>query len=105
MLFSNAARRIAGSSIRSAGVRCLTTSTKSVPRGAKAAMPILLAGGLTALGLTQYNNNVQCGAPTSKLEEAVKAVEDKFVTYWPRNIMVCDYLIPHHFCALKNVIR
>jgi len=51
-------------------------------------MPILLAGGLTAIGLTQYNNNVQCGAPTSKLEEAVKAVEDKFVTYWPRNIMI-----------------
>jgi len=91
MLFSHAARRITASSIRSAGSRCLSTSTKAAPHSAKVAMPILLAGGLTAIGLTQYNNNVQCGAPTSKLEEAVKAVEDKFVTYWPRNIMVCSH--------------
>jgi hypothetical protein len=91
MLFTNAARRITSSSFRSAGVRCLSSTKAAAP---KAAAPILLAGaGLTALGLT-YNNyattatTTQCLASTSKVEEAVKAVEDKFVTYWPRNIMV-----------------
>lgn len=91
MLFTNAARRITSSSFRSAGVRCLSSTKAAAP---KAAAPILLAGaGLTALGLT-YNNyattatTTQCLASTSKVEEAVKAVEDKFVTYWPRNIMI-----------------
>ena len=91
MLFTNAARRITSSSFRSAGVRCLSSTKAAAP---KAAAPILLAGaGLTALGFT-YNDyattttTTQCSAPTSKVEEAVKAVEDKFVTYWPRNIMV-----------------
>jgi len=88
MLFTNAARRITSSSFRSAGVRCLSSTKAAAP---KATAPILFAGaGLTALGLT-YNNyatTTKCSAPTSKVEEAVKAVEDKFVTYWPRNIMI-----------------
>lgn len=53
-------------------------------------MPVLLAGGLAAVGLTQYNSSesTKCFGGSKKVEEAVKAVEDKFVTYWPRNIMI-----------------
>jgi len=40
--------------------------------------------------LTQYNSNgsTQCFGGSKKVEEAVKAVEDKFMTFWPRNIMI-----------------
>jgi len=86
-----ASRRIAASSIRSTGVRCLSASTKAAPTS-KNAMPFILAGGLAAVGLTQYNNDsatTKCLLGKSKkVEEAVKAVEDKFGTYWPRNIMI-----------------
>ena len=88
-----ASRRIAASSIRSTGVRCLSGSTKAAPTS-KNAMPFILAGGLAAVGLTQYNNDsatTKCLLGKSKkVEEAVKAVEDKFAAYWPRNIMVSD---------------
>jgi len=56
-----------------------------------AAMPVLLAGGLAAIGLTQYDatETTKCFGGSNKVEEvAIKAVEDKFVTYWPRNIMI-----------------
>jgi len=51
-------------------------------------MPLLVAGGLAAFGLTQYNETTKCFGGSNKTDEAVKAVEDKFVTYWPRNIMI-----------------
>ena len=53
-------------------------------------MPLVLAGGLAAFGLSQYNAAVQCDVASSNkdVDEAVKALEEKFVTYWPRNIMV-----------------
>ncbi len=92
MMFSSSAARIVSRRIASSGVKCLSTSAKSAPRSLNSAMPVLLAGGLAAVGITQYNNSekTQCfvGGSNKKVEEAVKAVEDKFVNYWPRNIMV-----------------
>jgi hypothetical protein len=90
-MFTSTAARIASRRIASTGARCLSTSTKSAPRSMNAAMPVLLAGGLAAIGLTQYDatETTKCFGGSNKVEEvAIKAVEDKFVTYWPRNIMV-----------------
>ena len=93
MLFTTTAARIASRRITSVGARCLSTSAKTAPRSNNAAMPFLLAGGVAAFGLTQYNSNgsTQCFGGSKKVEEAVKAVEDKFVTFWPRNIMVSSH--------------
>lgn len=86
MIFTTAARH-ASRRFASAGSRCLSTSARSAS-SSNAAMPLLVAGGLAAFGLTQYNETTKCFGGSNKTDEAVKAVEDKFVTYWPRNIMV-----------------
>lgn len=89
MMFSTAARH-ASRRFASSGSRCLSTSAKFSNKSKNTAMPVLLAGGLAAVGLTQYNSSesTKCFGGSKKVEEAVKAVEDKFVTYWPRNIMI-----------------
>lgn len=97
----------ASSSVRFASRRFATGSLRSISSASKSngsrlneeyfrkALPLLFAGGVTAIGATQLmnNNNKMDGTECaifggSKVEEAVKSTEDKFATYWPRNIMI-----------------
>jgi len=51
---------------------------------------LVFASGV-AIGATQLtwqNNESDCAVLSNKVEEAVKATETKFATYWPRNIMI-----------------
>lgn len=87
-MFSTAARRLTTTGVRSVGARCLSTSAKTASRSMnKNAMPFLFAGGLTAFGLTQYNQSQSAQCDTAAGDDS-KTVENKFATYWPRNILI-----------------
>lgn len=87
-MFSTAARRLTTAGVRSVGARCLSTSAKTASRSMnKNALPFLFAGGLTAFGLTQYNQSQSAQCDTAAGDDS-KAVENKFATYWPRNILI-----------------
>lgn len=85
-MFSTAARRLTTTGVRSVGARCLSTSAKTASRSMNA-MPFLFAGGLTAFGLTQYNQSQSAQCDTAAGDDS-KTVENKFATYWPRNILI-----------------
>lgn len=97
MISSNAvrqlSRRVANSSVR--GRAFLNTAASSSSKSAKedfvrSAFPLLAAAGLAIGASTQWNQETtECGLlGGKKVEAAVKETEDKFATYWPRNIMI-----------------
>lgn len=91
MIFARSATRFTsriGSTSRSAFL-----STKAVRFNndtLRRAMPVVAAaGGLTIAGVT-YKTITDCdgSASSTSIEQSIKRIEDKFATYWPRNIMI-----------------
>jgi adenylate kinase len=54
----------------------------------RAAPFIIAAGGFTIAGVTYNNTECDNAANAKVIEASIKKVEDKFATYWPRNIMI-----------------
>jgi len=93
---------VSSSVLRHASRRLTTTPFRSISSASRAAnkssneeilrkaLPLVLAGGV-AIGATQFSwqeNQTDCALFSGKVEAAVKETEDKFATYWPRNIMI-----------------
>lgn len=97
MFVSTSALRVAGRRAAASSVRRLASTSAKHASSANEqfrarALPVLAAAGL-AIGATQMfgeEDKSQClfGRQSTKVEEAVKATEDKFASYWPRNIMI-----------------
>lgn len=91
MIFARSATRFAtriGAAPRSAFLS--TKAVRSNNDMFRRAMPLVAAaGGLTIAGVT-YQTNVDCDSVASakSVQDSIKQIEDKFATYWPRNIMV-----------------
>ena len=87
-----ASRRIVNNVIRP-GFRNYTSASasRSNEELIRKSLPFIAAAGML-VGVSQINKEeeptVQCLFKGNKTEEAVKATEDKFATYWPRNIMI-----------------
>jgi hypothetical protein len=90
MIFARTATRFAtrlNSSSRSAflSTRAVRSNNELLRR---AAPFIIAAGGFTIAGVTYNNTECDNAANAKVIEASIKKVEDKFATYWPRNIMV-----------------
>jgi len=98
MLFANSALRTASRRIVSASTRCSSrslasaskTQTSSNEEFVRKTLPYLAAAGLAIGASTQFmeKENTECGMFGGKVEDAIKKTEDKFASYWPRNIMI-----------------
>lgn len=90
MIFARAATRFAtrlNSSSRSAFLS--TKAVRSNNELLRRAAPFMIAaGGLSIAGVTYQNTECDSAANNKAIEESIKMVEDKFATYWPRNIMI-----------------
>lgn len=75
--------------------RSITASSNSKPvnneESFRKLSPFLAIAGASALASTQLieeEEKVECGIFGPSVEEEVKKTEDKFASYWPRNIMI-----------------
>jgi len=86
-----ASRRIASSSIRARFTTASKPKASTNDEIFRKVSPFVAAAGLTVgLGtfFMQEEENTQCAFWGENAEEAVKKTEEKFATYWPRNIMI-----------------
>lgn len=88
---SNAFRVLSRRVITSSSRRCLTAATQQSRQGQgdnfRNALPILTAATVAGLVHLSTTNNTTSADETSTTT-ATKQIEDKFATYWPRNIMI-----------------
>lgn len=89
MMLSGFATRVVARRVVSTGARAASTRSAATSADARTSMmPLMVAaaGGL-ALGASQMRSEekTQC---LSKTDSAAQAMENKFATYWPRNIMI-----------------
>jgi len=94
MLLSNSARLLSRRVIQTANRRTASTNAfrsneenfrKALPYYASAATA---AAALVAVGTIQNSQSNVTANEASSVQEAVKAVEDRFAVYWPRNIII-----------------
>mmetsp|Transcript_15541 Transcript_15541/g.18942 ORF Transcript_15541/g.18942 Transcript_15541/m.18942 type:complete len:322 (-) Transcript_15541:511-1476(-) len=95
MMFTSSAVRLASRRIATTSLRTVSSASKAKGKTNeeffRKALPLAFAGGVAAIGATQFGKDEEtdCGIFTGKkVQEAVRATEDKFATYWPRNIMI-----------------
>lgn len=94
MLLSTGAFRTAGRRIASQAARRSASSHTVVPTVAASSShqgKLLAATGIALLGATalwQQPNKTHAVSRSQSVEEAVRATEDKFGAYWPRNILI-----------------
>lgn len=93
MFAIRASRRI--SKLPCARARSITASSKSKPVNNEELIrkisPYLALAGASAFAsslLMEEQEKVQCGIFGTSVQEEIKKVEDKFASYWPRNIMI-----------------
>lgn len=85
-----ATRRITSNSIRSISSASKANKSRFNEEYLRKTLPLLFAGSV-AIGATQLvkEDETKCGVFGGKsVSQAVKETEDKFATYWPRNIMI-----------------
>uniref|UniRef100_A0A7S1Z3M2 Adenylate kinase active site lid domain-containing protein n=1 Tax=Trieres chinensis TaxID=1514140 RepID=A0A7S1Z3M2_TRICV len=91
-----APRGASRSSVRSVSTAAAKSSSSSSQQQRAAAIPVLAAAAM-AVGAYRWTEDekerndaaAQCFfGGSAKVEQAVKETEDKFATYWPRNIMI-----------------
>jgi len=92
MLLSNSARLLSRRITQTASRRASSTNAfRSNEENLRKALPYYAtatAAALVAVGAIQSSQSNVTANEASSVQESVKAVEDKFAVYWPRNIII-----------------
>ena len=92
MLLSNSARLLSRRITQTASRRASSTNAfRSNEENLRKALPYYAtatAAALVAVGVIQSSQSNVTANEASSVQESVKAVEDKFAVYWPRNIII-----------------